>query len=155
MDKIQNLINGLRKIKKINQTLQKIFKDPFVQDYIIALNQEQLQAGEDNTGTPIRTFKAVSPDVYSAFTMNIKAAKGQPVDKVTLFDEGDFYKSFDVKALPTAFEVTGEEAKDDGEISDNVDMENIYNLNTENVRKLLDQRVIPAMQEINKEILGL
>lgn len=54
------------------------------------LNLAQLEAGKDSTG------KAIKPD-YTPFTKAIKQAKGQPSDRVTLKDEGDFHKSITYK----------------------------------------------------------
>lgn len=49
------------------------------------LQTEQLWQGIDSEGKPITP-------AYSPFTVQIKKAKGQPTDRVTLKDEGDFYR---------------------------------------------------------------
>ena len=54
---------------------------PFIED----LQTEQRWRGIDSEGNPITP-------AYSPFTVQIKKLKGQPVDRVTLKDEGDFYK---------------------------------------------------------------
>jgi hypothetical protein len=53
----------------------------------VDLNLKQLFSGKDVHGEPLK------PE-YSATTVAIKKAKGQPTDRVTLKDEGDFYRSF-------------------------------------------------------------
>ncbi len=54
---------------------------------IIDMNTEQLHDGQLATMTP------VTPG-YRPLTVQIKRAKGQPTDRVTLKDTGDFYRSF-------------------------------------------------------------
>lgn len=53
--------------------------------FIEDLQTEQLWQGIDSEG------KRITP-AYSPFTVQIKKLKGQPVDRVTLKDEGDFYR---------------------------------------------------------------
>jgi hypothetical protein len=54
---------------------------------IVDINLEQLMAGQNSDGSPIM------PE-YTDRTVEIKKAKGQPSDRVTLKDEGDFHNSF-------------------------------------------------------------
>lgn len=59
-----------------------------LEDEIIILNQDdQLAEGIDNKG------QSITPE-YRPFTVEVKKAKGQPYDRVTLYDEGNFYKGF-------------------------------------------------------------
>lgn len=53
---------------------------------LIEANQEQLWRGEASTGR-----KLTMP--YANYTIKKKAAKGQPTDRITLKDTGDFYRS--------------------------------------------------------------
>lgn len=73
---------------------------------LIELNQSQLLAGEYSTGEDIR------PE-YSPITVKIKEAKGQPSDRVTLKDKGDFYQSFFVTTdrFPVMFLATDEKTR--------------------------------------------
>lgn len=65
---------------------------------IIDLNiEEQLfQKGIDSEG------QAITPG-YSPLTISIKTAKGQPTDRVTLRDTGDFHRSFQISYGNDAF----------------------------------------------------
>jgi len=54
------------------------------------VTEDQLLQGKDNKGKPIRPK-------YSPFTVRIKRLKGQPFDRVTLKDEGDYHRSIDVR----------------------------------------------------------
>lgn len=55
---------------------------------ILDMNQDQLeQFGIDSDG------KTIKPR-YTPFTVSIKKRKGQPTDRVTLLDTGEFYEEF-------------------------------------------------------------
>lgn len=54
---------------------------------IIDMNTGQLQAGQNALRQPIEP-------AYRPLTISIKRAKGQPTDRVTLKDTGDFYGDF-------------------------------------------------------------
>lgn len=106
---------------------------------MIALNKSQLYIeGVDSEGDKIKTYKAVSPNVYSQKTINIKKAKGEPFDRVTLFDTGDFYKTFYVKQLEDHYLIAGDARKEDGLISDNVNLTNIFGLTEQNKDKFIE-----------------
>lgn len=68
----------------------------YFQDEIIEMNQERLFTGRYTNNQPI------SPD-YTKFTVDIKRGKGQPTDRVTLKDTGDFYESIYVSAGKDSF----------------------------------------------------
>lgn len=89
--------------REINDLIDKLNKVPGELPQIVAseinqvisevedLNIAQLQAGIDSQK------KQIKPD-YTDYTKSIKQAKGQPTNRVTLKDEGDFYKSITYKA---------------------------------------------------------
>lgn len=54
------------------------------------LNRLQLQAGITADGTPIRP-------PYAPLTVSLKKKKGQPFDRVTLRDEGDFQEAIEAR----------------------------------------------------------
>lgn len=74
--------------------MRVLSQDRSFTDYIIELNtQSQLfDKGIDSTG---RSLEDVGGG-YSPYTIEIKKSKGQPTDRVTLKDTGDFYQSFRV-----------------------------------------------------------
>jgi hypothetical protein len=86
---------------------------PFLMDTLIGreaeiedLNAGQLEQGKDSTGDDIK------PD-YTPFTKSIKQAKGQPTNRVTLKDEGDFYKSIEYKVQQKGLEYQATDPKTD------------------------------------------
>ena len=73
-----------------------------VLDEVVRLNtDEQLFQGIDSEGTPLQDIGGK----YSDNTVALKQLKGQPTDRVTLFDEGDFYDSFFATAEADGIEI--------------------------------------------------
>ncbi|OZI09947.1 hypothetical protein BWI93_00995 [Siphonobacter sp. BAB-5385] len=67
--------------------------------YALELNKRQLKVGQLDTG------KAINPP-YTQVTVAIKKAKGQPYDRVTLKDTGDFQDSMYMKRVRGGNEIT-------------------------------------------------
>lgn len=89
--------------KKINEFIRQIVIEnaEFLED----LNIAQLEQGENIDGSKI------SPE-YTELTKQIKEAKGQPFDRVTLKDEGDLYRSAFVQASEKNFEILFSDSKE-------------------------------------------
>lgn len=78
-----------KNLKKINKGIDAVVIS-YAKEYeseIIDLNTEQLYQGIDSNGEDI------SPP-YRPMTISIKQGLGQPTNRVTLKDEGDFYDGF-------------------------------------------------------------
>jgi hypothetical protein len=76
--------------------IQQITDMPSTKQFIVFVLQEQLfQSGEDGLGNSLGSYKPS--------TIKIKIAKGQAIDRVTLKDTGDFYKSYFIKTLRGGF----------------------------------------------------
>lgn len=75
--------------KGMGKAVKDSLRQPYVETQIMDLNLEQMNAGEESTG------EAIWPP-YAPITIEIKKAKGQPFDKVTLRDEGDFQRAIDI-----------------------------------------------------------
>ncbi len=88
----------LKDLKKTVAELQKAVNDS-IQESINQnkqaikelQTQEQLYQGKDSKGIDIKP-------AYAESTIKIKRKKGQPTDRVTLFDKGDFYNSLEIIA---------------------------------------------------------
>lgn len=74
------------------------------QDDIIEMNQQRLFSGKYTSG------EGISPD-YTKFTVDTKKKRGQPTDRVTLKDTGDFYESIYVNAGSGSFYTGARDAK--------------------------------------------
>ena len=76
----RNLDDGFYTKKALEQNQQKI----------VELNVKQLyEYGINSLGIRIDTY-----DPYSPYTVRVKKEKGQPYDRVTLRDTGDFHTEF-------------------------------------------------------------
>jgi hypothetical protein len=92
MGKIRDIISKLQRDgskEALEKSLLSIVKAN--QAGVIDLNLSQLSEGKDSDG------KEIQPP-YSPLTVMIKKSKGQPTDRVTLRDEGDFYSKFTLES---------------------------------------------------------
>ncbi len=88
----------LKDLKKTVAELQKAVNDS-IQESINQnkqaikelQTQEQLYQGKNSKGIDIKP-------AYAESTIKIKRKKGQPTNRVTLFDKGDFYNSLEIIA---------------------------------------------------------
>jgi hypothetical protein len=108
---------------------------------IIQLNtQDQLyQQGIDSKGKKLRSGSIsaiINNEVYALMTIAIKEAKGQPTDRVTLKDEGDFYRSWSVEATDDEFIISAKTLKEDGDLIDDWG-EDIIGLTDENLEIII------------------
>lgn len=91
--KIQRIITFLLSFETLLFELtEEFFREN--EPMLVAMNQGQLWEGKRADGTAL-------PD-YTPFTKRIKAEKGQPFDRMTLKDTGDFYEGFFVKIDSTS-----------------------------------------------------
>jgi len=91
----------------VNALLRKIVQKPEIKAFILRLNRQQLyNKGEDSKGESLGE--------YSPFTIEEKRSKGQPFDRITLFDSGEFYNSFYIKVSGNEIEILSDPIKDDG-----------------------------------------
>lgn len=79
-------------VSNFEQSQTKIMNDCInnTSDVILDANRSQLMEGLDKTG------KDIIPE-YTPFTKQIKQEKGQPTDRVTLKDTGEWHRSLFMK----------------------------------------------------------
>ena len=135
----RNLSDGNYTRKALEQNQQRI----------VEMNVEQLyDYGINSVGIRIDTYEP-----YSPYTVRIKQEKGQPYDRVTLRDTGDFHKSFEVVFEPMGFYITATDYK----TQDLIDRygARIFGLTSENKQDLTIKYVVPvAREEIKRELFG-
>lgn len=141
----------LKKVKTVERGLSdNIFLKDILEEReteIVELNtQEQLyEKGENALGISIADYEP-----YSDYTLDLKAIKGQPTDRVTLRDEGDFHRSFGLELLDDRVQFyasdwkTIELIKRYGEI---------MGLNEQNLKYITKELVQPDMMKIIQKIL--
>lgn len=140
---IRNLSYRLRKFKD--------FLDDRLRDEILAnehiicdMITDQMFSGYDGRG------KKIEPE-YTPFTVSIKRQKGQPTDRVTLRDTGDFYSSLRVEFDEGGFYVTSDDSKA-AELLEKYGT-NIFRLSNQNLTILIREYIRPVFAEKLKELL--
>nr|DAD77816.1 MAG TPA: hypothetical protein [Myoviridae sp. ctlRg1] len=140
---IRNLSYRLRKFKD--------FLDDGLRDEILAnehiicdMIADQMYSGYDGRG------KKIEPE-YTPFTVSIKRQKGQPTDRVTLRDTGDFHSSLRVEFDEGGFYVTSDDSKA-AELLEKYGT-NIFRLSNQNLTILIREYIRPVFAEKLKELL--
>lgn len=151
MGKIDDL---LKRVVKFNDELtsgrlvQKIIWDN--EAYIIDMNAEEqlFEQGINRLGVEISDYAP-----YSLVTIAIKEAKGQPTNRVTLRDEGDFESSFYLEVGDKQFEIKAADFKTEDLIKKYG--RQILGLTDENISILIWKYIFPdLMAETKKQIYG-
>ena len=118
--------------------LEILKQEDDVIELIVDLNTNgQLFQGIDSKGNDLGT--------YTQITIAIKRSKGQPTDRVTLKDTGDYYKSFDVKPYKGGFEIISDPIKEGFNLEDKYgsDLESLTEYSLEELKFFL----IPLIRE--------
>ena len=152
---MESFLGYIDLIKSVNvyDMLDEIFTNNRVQEEMIRLNQEQLQGGIDSQDEAIHT---IGGHPYRPYTIAVKELKGQPTDRVTLYDTGEFYKSFRVKITQNGYEIIADFNKPDGDIRDNLPGEfDVLGLTVESIAELVWETIYPRLERIIKEKLNV
>jgi len=120
----------------VTDTLIKILNKPKTQEFIINLNTrvQLYKEGEDSTGVKLSEIGGG----YAPSTKKIKSRKGQPTNRVTLYDTGDFYDSFSVKPTNDADYIIDSDPIKNGRSLFVRWGKDIEGLNEENQKKVLE-----------------
>jgi hypothetical protein len=141
--------------------LDETFKQSNVQSTMIEFNQDQLLEGKDSTGTELITKTAEferSGFPYANYTVSIKKATNKPYRKVTLKQEGEFYKTFKVVIIKEGYKIIANFNKPDSSILDNFDSfyhDTILGLDNESLIELVMEVIFPRLSLLLKKQLGL
>lgn len=145
----------------IGEIFKEVISKPEIKKAIIELNtiNQLYDGGIDSTGTRLSNIGGS----YTPSTVLIKndarnSPKGRSFrvvtpDRVTLFDEGDFYKSFGIKVTEEAFTLFADPIKSGAQGSTNLFDRwgvNIVGLTDENLI-ILQDAIIPDIQKAIKE----
>lgn len=118
--------------------------------YIVDMNAEEqlFEQGINRLGVEISDYAP-----YSPVTIKIKEANGQPTNRVTLRDEGDFESSFFLEVGTKHFEIKASDWKTEELIKKYG--RQILGLTDENIAILIWQYIYPdLMNEAKKQIYG-
>lgn len=107
MERLTKLIDRL---STLEGELYKVIEDVVRQyGYVIEeMNSEDqlFERGVNRDGVDIASYAP-----YHPFTLEVKTGKGQPTNRVTLRDEGDFHKSIYIEFQPDGFEIKASDWK--------------------------------------------
>lgn len=81
-----------RRVKMLNLRVQVPRVISRTTEEMMEIQRDQIYSGKDKFNQPISPF-------YRPKTIKIKAAKGQPTDRVTLKDTGSFYSGIQITKL--------------------------------------------------------
>ena len=146
MEAITNLIENLTKYKaNINEYMEDITRS--IEDEIKEINvHQQYDLGQDRYGD------AITPE-YAESTIRYKRRKGQPTDRVTLKDTGQYHETFKILYEAEGFELYANDWK--AGFLDKKYGKEIYGLQDEAARELADQVYQPRMIQKLKNLLSL
>ena len=116
--------------------------------YIIDMNAEEqlFEQGVNRLGVHIMDYAP-----YSPLTIAIKEEKGQPTNRVTLRDEGDFESSFYLEVGDKQFEIKASDFKTEDLIKKYG--RQILGLTDENINKLIWQYIYPDLLKQTKNVI--
>lgn len=135
---LRNFLKGFINLD-IDSIVLDITRTQEFKTLVIKLNTEGLPTsqlfikGEDSTGKELSKIGGS----YSPFTIEEKKKKGQPTDRVTLKDTGDFYMSFEVIPFKGGFIIDANTIKDGEDLEDDWG-HNIIGLQDENIQILIE-----------------
>ena len=137
---IRNLVYRLRKFKDI---LDQELKDEIMRNeeaIVKMVAEEQLyERGIEGRGIEIASYKPYAPR-----TIKKKQRKGQPYDRVTLRDTGEFHKSLKVVFDDNGFYVTSTDDKAQYLLKRYG--KPIFRLTDENLKILLNEYIRPSLK---------
>ena len=138
---LKNLVYRLRKFKDIldEELRYEILEhSDVIIDMIV--NEQLYEQGENGDNVSIMSYQP-----YTLRTVRIKRKKGQPYDRVTLRDTGEFYNSLKVHFDDNGFYVTSSDDKAPELLAKYG--KRILKLSNENLSILLKEYIKPSLQE--------
>lgn len=146
MQRLKELIKSLKTFEKLLlKEVEKVIRDNM--EIVVEMNSEDqlFEQGIDRHGQKIADYAP-----YSAVTVQIKREKGQPTNRVTLRDEGDFHFSFFIEFSSTGFEIRADDGKTKKLLKGYG--EGILGLTEENITDLAQNYILPELIKLFKTI---
>ena len=139
----------IQRINDFENNINEFIRLEVIEDepYICDMNTEDqlYEKGVDRTGTEISSYAP-----YTETTKWIKRQKGQPTNRVTLRDTGDFHSSFFVNAGTDSFSIEARDWKTNKLIRSYGP--DIIGLTDENLNELAWEYIYPMLINRLKEI---
>lgn len=144
---MEKLVELKRRLTVIDKELEQLALDAAMEHYdvIIDMNVEDqlFKRGIDSTGNQLPS--------YAPITIHIKQAKGQPTDRMTLRDEGDFHSRFRIERTADGLRILSEDYKTEMLVRNYG--EEIFGLTEENLQTFIEDCVYPQLKKIINEQL--
>lgn len=141
MNTIQSMIDALRDFRRREgeYLLGSVRENEAV---VIDMNAEEqlFERGENRLGVSIADYRP-----YSPVTIEEKRMRGQPYNRVTLRDTGDFESSFYIRYSGDSFEITASDGKTDDLVRKYG--KEIFGLNRDNLDELIRTYMLPFLRE--------
>lgn len=143
----EKLLKSVRAAQTLDadRMFNAILTDKGLQDFILNMNKEQLFAGENSLGVSLESIGGG----YSAFTIEVKKKKGQPTDRVTLKDTGEYYDSYTLDLGSGFFTINSDPIKGDTNLETEWG-DNLEGLQDENLQKLIEIIKVKFEQETRR-----
>ncbi|MCJ8343110.1 MAG: hypothetical protein MJH09_09740 [Cetobacterium sp.] len=145
-----SLIDKLQSVAdlKLNEVAFKIASEKEVKDLVIRLNtqgektSQLFELGEDSLGDSLGS--------YSPFTVEQKKKRGQPTNRITLKDTGEFYSSFNVVPYRGGFTIKANPIKEDSNLYDDfgADIVGLNETNLQILRVVYKEKTLEVLNEI-------
>lgn len=122
----------------IEDICKKIFSDEIISETLIKIIQDRLyKYGEDSENKKLKTDLSKNNNFYAEFTIMQKQFKNKIYEHVTLFETGEFYKSFKIKAQKKFISIIANFFKGEDHIYDSI-FEKSYKNRQEFENKILN-----------------
>lgn len=149
LSRLIKMREGLERFQeKIIPTIRQVLWD---NEYIIIdmnATDQLFDKGIDSKGISINTYAP-----YAEYTIQIKKQKGQPYDRVTLHDEGEFAESFFLDVGADSFEIKAADGKTQ-ELLRSYGRD-VMGLTNENLREIIKVYIYPELIKVRDiEIYG-
>jgi len=155
--KLSDLVNSGKGLD-INSTLFFVFSMEDVQLFAIELN-----TGSPNISEYGQLFlhgidaEGVALDQiggdYSPVTKDIKSFEGLPIDRITLYQEGDFYGSWEFIQKEDSFVLRADSIKDGEDLRDRWGPD-IIGLTNESIQRLSTEIIPEVIDHIKRSLLS-
>jgi len=146
---VRNKLSAIIKLD-YHEIIQQALQDKSIQDEIIRLNtlDQLFDKGENSLGIRLEDVGGE----YSKMTISYKIIRGQPADRITLKDTGEFYQSFEIIANTgdKYAKIWANPIKNDKDILKRWGVE-VLGLNEENTQWLRDEIKNRIIERIKQE----
>ena len=155
--KLSDLINNVKRLD-FNSTFFFIFSQSHIQLFAIELNtgspnnSEYGQLFLHGIDAEAKPLKEIGGD-YAPITKDIKLSEGLPIDRVTLYQDGVFYRSWRFIQSEDSFTLRADTIKEGEDLQDRWGS-NLVGLTDESIKSLIEEIIPEVTQYLLREILS-